>query len=104
MIRVIIERQIAEGLEEFYLAAIANLLEVMTAAPGYLSGESLVEIHRPNHYVVLTRWTSEEAWERWFHSQQRQELLNAIRPFLQQDEKFTLLQGLSYHQVEEARA
>ena len=100
MIRVIIEREIAEGLEEFYQTAIANLLEVMTAAPGYLSGESLVEIHRPNHYVVLTRWTNEEAWDRWFHSQQRQELLNAIRPFLQQDEKFTLLRRLSYHQVE----
>ncbi|HKJ51194.1 MAG TPA: antibiotic biosynthesis monooxygenase family protein [Gammaproteobacteria bacterium] len=102
MIRVIIERQIAEGLEEFYQTAIANLLEVMTAAPGYLSGELLVEIRRPNHYVVLTRWTNEEAWDRWFHSEQRQELLNAIRPFLLQDEKFTLLRGLSYHRVEGA--
>ena len=102
MIRVIIERQIAEGLEEYYQTAIANLLEVMTAAPGYLSGESLVEIRRPNHYVVLTRWTNEEAWDRWFHSEQRQELLNAIRPFLLQDEKFTLLRGLIYHRGEGA--
>jgi len=47
MIRVIIEREIAEGLEEFYEAAIANLLDVMTNAHGYVSGESSVEIHRP---------------------------------------------------------
>jgi len=97
MIRVIIERQIAEGLEQYYEPEISRLLEIMKDAPGYLSGESLVEIHRPNHYLVLTRWTNEDAWNRWFHSEQRQESLNVIRPFLQQDEKFTLLRQLSYH-------
>ena len=97
MIRVIIERQIAEGLERFYEAEISRLLEVVRDAPGYLSGESLVEIHRPNHYLVLTRWASEDDWNRWFHSAERQELLDAIRPFLLDDEKFTLLRQLKYH-------
>ena len=97
MIRVIIEREIAEGLEQFYEAAIANLLDVMANAPGYLAGESLVEIHRPNRYVVITRWASEDAWTRWFHSSERQQLASAIRPFLQNEEKFTLLQQLKYH-------
>ncbi|MDH3630782.1 MAG: antibiotic biosynthesis monooxygenase [Gammaproteobacteria bacterium] len=97
MIRVIIEREIAEGLEEFYEAAIANLLGVMANAEGYVSGESSVEIHRPNRYVVITRWTDEAAWNRWFQSSERQELLNAIRPFLAKEEKFTLLKQLSMH-------
>jgi len=97
MIRVIIEREIAEGLEQFYENAIADLLDVMANAPGYLAGESLVEIHRPNRYVVITRWTSEDAWARWFHSSDRQQLASAIRPFLQNEEKFTLLRQLKYH-------
>ena len=97
MIRVIIEREIAEGLEEFYEAAIANLLDVMTNAHGYVSGESSVEIHRPNRYVVITRWTDEAAWNRWYQSSERQELLNVIRPFLLKEEKFTLLRQLSLH-------
>jgi len=102
MIRVIIEREIAEGLEQFYQAAIADLLDVMASAPGYLSGESLVEIHRPNRYLVVTRWANEAAWNRWFQSPERQQMLNVIRPFLQQDEKFTLLQQLIYHQGEKS--
>ena len=97
MIRVIIEREIAEGLEEFYESAIADLLGVMANAEGYVSGESSVEIHRPNRYVVITRWTDEAAWNRWFQSSERQELLNAIRPFLLKEEKFTLLKQLSMH-------
>ncbi|MFT5506649.1 MAG: antibiotic biosynthesis monooxygenase (ABM) superfamily enzyme, partial [Gammaproteobacteria bacterium] len=47
MIKVIIERFVAEGLEEYYEKAIGDLLNVMTAFTGYVSGESLVEIHRP---------------------------------------------------------
>ena len=97
MIRVIIEREVAEGLEEFYDSAIANLLGVMANATGYLSGESLVDIHRPNHYVVVTRWVDEAAWNRWCKSGERQKMLDAIRPFLLDDEKFTLLRQLSFH-------
>jgi len=97
MIRVIIEREIAEGLEEFYETAIADLLGVMANAHGYVSGESSVEIHRPNRYVVITRWTDEAAWNNWCQSNERQELLNAIRPFLLKEEKFTLLRQLSLH-------
>jgi len=102
MIRVIIEREIAPGLEQFYQAAIADLLDVMASAPGYLAGESLAEIHRPNHYVVVTRWTNEAAWNRWFHSPERQQMLNTIRPFLQRDEKITLLQQLIYQRDEKS--
>jgi len=102
MIRVIIEREIVEGLEQFYQAAIADLLDVMANAPGYLSGESLVELHRPNRYVVVTRWTNEAAWDRWFQSPKRQELADVIRPFLQNDEKLILLKQLKYHRDESA--
>ena len=98
MIRVIIEREVAEGLEEFYESAIANLLGAMSNAGGYLSGESLVDIHRPNRYIVVTRWIDEAAWNRWHRSSERQEMLDAISPFLLDEEKFTLLRQLTFHQ------
>ena len=96
MIRVIIEREIVEGLEEYYESAIAEMLDVMAGAAGYLSGESLVEIQRPNRYLVITRWTSEDAWDRWFHSQERQQVLDRIKPFLQQGEKIVALRQVLY--------
>ena len=97
MIRVTIERKVAEGLEEFYEAAIADMLGVLGNAPGFLSGESLVDLQRPNHYVVFTRWVDESAWNRWYTSAERQQQLDAIRPFLLDDESFTLLKQLAYH-------
>ena len=102
MIRVIIEREIAEGLEQYYEAAIADLLGVMANAHGYVSGESSVDIQRPNHYVVITRWIDKAAWQRWYQSSERQKLLDAIRPFLLTEEKFTLLNQLILHRDESA--
>ena len=99
MIRVIIEREIAEGLESYYESAVFNLLGVLSSAPGYLSGDSLVDVHRSNHYMVVTRWANEDAWNRWFVSGERQQLLDAIRPFLlNNDEKITMLRQLELPQ------
>jgi len=98
MIKVIIERQVAEGLESHYEKAVSELLSVMTSAPGYISGESLVNAKQSNHYVVIAKWTAESAWSQWFHSNDRKRLMTAIAPFLQTDEKCTLLKQLAYHQ------
>jgi heme-degrading monooxygenase HmoA len=97
MIKVIIERQIAEGLESQYEKAVGELLSVMTSAKGYISGESLVDARSSNHYVVIAKWTTESAWSQWFQSDDRKRLMTAIAPFLQTDEKFTLLKQLAYH-------
>ena len=97
MIKVIIERVIAEGLESHYEKAIGNLLNVMTNAPGYISGESLIDAQKSNHYVVIARWSTEGAWMSWFHSEERKHALLVIAPFLQTEEKCTQLKFLAYH-------
>lgn len=97
MIKVIIERIVAEGLEVPYEKAVSELLNVMTRADGYISGESLVDVDHPNHYVVIARWSDRSAWDTWYSSQDRKDVVAAIAPFLQTDEKFTVLHQLAYH-------
>lgn len=97
MIKVIIERQVAEGLESHYEKAVGELLSVMTNAQGYISGESLVDAKQSNHYVVIAKWTTDSAWSQWFHSDERKRIMTVIAPFLEAEEKFTLLKQLAYH-------
>ncbi len=97
MIKVIIERVVAEGLEVPYEKAVADLLTVMTRARGYISGESLIDVRHTNHYVVVARWSNVGSWDSWFQSEDRKKVVEAIAPFLQIEEKFTVLQQLSYH-------
>ena len=90
MIKVIIERNIAEGLELNYLDAIRTTLKAVLEAPGYISSESLTDIHKPNHRIIVTNWTSVQAWEKWHHSQERKNATAGITPILQSEEKITV--------------
>lgn len=92
MIRVFIERVIAESLEKNYEKAIRHTLKTVLEAPGYISGESLTDIHKPNHRIIITNWTSIQAWDHWYQSQARRDALNEIKPILQTEEKITVLE------------
>lgn len=96
MTKVLIERYVVEGLERPYEQAIAELLDVIASAPGYRGGESLRDSERPNHYVVVSHWSSPAAWSRWYHSVERKQLLDKINPFLEAPEKSTVLERYLY--------
>lgn len=91
MIKVVIERVIAEDMESTYDATIKSILRTMLEAPGYVSGVNYKDVKNPNHRVIITSWQSEEAWNQWAHSEERQNLLAAIKPILEHEEKITLL-------------
>ncbi len=91
MIKVLIERHLLEGLEAEYQAASKSLLQGCMAFPGYISGESLRDIERPNHRVIITLWSSLSAWQQWEKSDQRAQLLAGIAGLLAADEKVLLL-------------
>jgi len=90
MIKVIIERKIAEGLELNYLDAIRNTLKAALEAPGFISSESLTDVHNPNHRIIVTNWTSVSAWEKWYHSDERKNVLALISPIIDGGEKITV--------------
>lgn len=93
MLKVIIERVIAEGMESTYEATIKSMLRTMLEAPGYVSGVNYKDAKNANHRVIITNWQSEEAWYQWSHSEDRKKLIDAIKPILEQEEKITLLQA-----------
>ncbi|MDK2777614.1 MAG: antibiotic biosynthesis monooxygenase [Pseudomonadota bacterium] len=91
MIKVIIERTIAEGMESTYEEIMKNMLRTMVEAPGYVSGVNYKDAANSYHRVIITNWQSEAAWDLWKHTDQRAALLAAIKPILKDQEKITVL-------------
>ncbi|MFW5825700.1 MAG: antibiotic biosynthesis monooxygenase family protein [Marinobacter sp.] len=91
MIRVLIERHIAESLESAYEERSRKILQSAVSAPGFVSGETLANAHDPNHRITLANWRSEADWDHWYHSEERQQLLGEVKPMMDQDEKITIL-------------
>ncbi len=93
MIHVLIERQIAEGMLSTYNQLLKTALQRTFVAHGFISGESFHDMNNPNHRYLWCKWRSLQDWQRWYHSKERGELLNAMTPILAQDEQITIMEN-----------
>lgn len=91
MIRVLIERHIAESLEAAYEERSRKVLQNAVSAPGFVSGETLVDSHDANHRFTLANWRSEADWQRWHMSEERRELMAELIPMMDREEIITVL-------------
>ncbi|MCG8612275.1 MAG: antibiotic biosynthesis monooxygenase, partial [Pseudomonadales bacterium] len=79
MIRVIIERHIADTLEIPYEETARKTIQLAVQASGFVSGESLKNAFDPNHRVILSTWRSVQDWQRWSQSDERKAMLDQLR-------------------------
>lgn len=93
MIHVLIERHIADDMLSTYDENAKHALHRTYVAPGFITGEAFADVHAPNHRFLLCKWRSSGDWHRWYHSSERQELMNMIAPVLQEPEKITVLEN-----------
>jgi len=92
MIRVLIERHIAESLESAYEQQSRTVLQHSVAQPGFISGETLVDKHDRNHRITLSNWRSEADWKRWYKSRERRELMAQLIPMMDKEETIMILE------------
>ncbi|MBS8241599.1 antibiotic biosynthesis monooxygenase [Marinobacter lipolyticus] len=92
MIRVLIQRHIAETLESAYEERSRKVLQQAVSASGFISGETLVDAHDPNHRLTLANWRSEADWDRWYHSEDRKALMTELAPMMDRDEIITVME------------
>jgi heme-degrading monooxygenase HmoA len=93
MIYVLVERHIAEGMESTYEVVSHRALQSAYRAPGFINGETLRDIQRPNHHYLLSKWRSLHDWKRWYYSDERHEVMNQLNPTLADFEKITILEN-----------
>lgn len=91
MIKVIIERQIAPDMEKTYDHAIKATLKAILEAPGYLSGATYNDLQDSQRRFIITNWQNHEAWQQWYSSATRDQVVAAIKPILLQQERITIL-------------
>lgn len=94
MIRVLIERVFAEGMDEELRKAEMDARQQAMRIPGYISGETLRDVDDPQRNVVISTWRSIEDWEAWKSSEARNSVLQSLKPMLVEPERITVLQPL----------
>ncbi|MFC3151154.1 antibiotic biosynthesis monooxygenase family protein [Litoribrevibacter euphylliae] len=92
MIRVLIERNIMDGLDDIYEESVRNILQSAIQAPGFLAGESMKDASNPRRRLTLSKWRSQQDWINWLNSNERTEIMYKIDPMLSEPEKITILE------------
>ncbi|GAA4650132.1 hypothetical protein GCM10023116_24150 [Kistimonas scapharcae] len=91
MIKVIIDRTIAEGFGPHYDTILQQSTALVEKAPGFLGCESLKDCNNPNHRITFSLWDNEHTWRQWLKSEHRKALQAKLDPMLVFDEKITVL-------------
>jgi heme-degrading monooxygenase HmoA len=94
MIRVVIERWLAEGGDETIEKIMRDLRREAIHTPGYVTGETLRDTADPHHFVILSTWRTREEWETWAASEMRQEIEDQIRLLLTEPEKIIICEPI----------
>lgn len=92
MIRVMIERHVADELAMHYDKAARETMQLAMQAHGFISGESLRNAQDPNHRLVIATYRTLQDWQRWHRSGERLEMMATINPMLETEEKITIFE------------
>ena len=81
-VKIIIKRSVAKEKEAELLPLLIQLRSLATAQPGYISGETLRNMDKPEEYLVISTWQSVDHWRKWAASRQRAEIQERIDALL----------------------
>ena len=87
-VKIIIKRQVPKDKEADVLPLLIELRAKATTQPGYISGETLRNVDRPEEYVVISTWQSAEVWKAWQASEERDAIHNRLKSLLEEETEY----------------
>ena len=88
-VKILIKRKIPEKIKEpVFNTLIRQLRLLATQEPGYISGETLLRIDKPNEYLVISTWKDVAAWNMWKENKQRTEIQRQIDALLKEPTQY----------------
>jgi heme-degrading monooxygenase HmoA len=82
IIKVLIKRTIPEDRIDVSIPLFRKLRTLAQNQPGYITGETLRRLDKPDEYLVISTWESADDWRKWVVSQERNEVQGRIDSLL----------------------
>jgi heme-degrading monooxygenase HmoA len=77
-IKVLIKRRVPLEKARETITLFRQLRILATAQEGYISGETLRSLEKPEEFIVISAWQSSQDWKNWLASAQRREIQSKI--------------------------
>ena len=81
-VRVLIKRVVPREKAKEMIPLFRQMRQLATNQPGYISGETLKSLDRPDVFMVISTWQAADDWEKWLLSKERQGIQGKIDTLL----------------------
>ena len=77
-VKVFIKRLVPQDKAKAMIPLFRQMRASATAQPGYISGETLRNLEKPDEFMVISTWQSSEDWKEWLRSKERNDVQSKI--------------------------
>jgi heme-degrading monooxygenase HmoA len=81
-IKALIKRQVPAGKAREMITLFRQVRMLATAQEGYISGETLRNMQKPEDFIVISTWQTIQDWKNWLANPERKDLQNKIDQLL----------------------
>ena len=103
MIKVIIDRFVASGMESTFEEFSKQIKVNASSFHGFAMGETLQDMENPHHYITISHWASLRDWNYWYCSDERRAITARLQPILQAPETYSVMKTVSNFRTQDRR-
>jgi len=81
-VKIMIKRNVPQDKAKDMIRLFRQMRSLATEQPGYISGETLKSMDKPDLFLVISTWQSSEDWEKWLLNEGRQKIQKEIDELL----------------------
>ena len=81
-VKILIKRKVPEGKAKEMLPLFKQMRVMANSQSGYISGETMRRLDRPDEFLVISSWQTSDDWENWVKSDERMEVQAKIDALL----------------------
>ena len=81
-VRILIKRTVSPEKAKELIPLFREMRNLAMKQPGYISGETLRRLDRPDQFLIISTWHRSKDWENWVKTKDRREIQERIDDLL----------------------
>jgi len=81
-VKILIKRRVPPDKAREMITLFRQMRMLAMAQEGYISGETLRHLEKPEEFLVISTWQTSQAWQNWLASRDRKDLQSRIDKLL----------------------
>ena len=81
-IKILIRRNVPEKMAREMIPLFRKMRTLANEQPGYITGETMRNLEKPDEFLVISTWETSDDWKRWVQSNDRMQIQSQIDDLL----------------------